>query len=311
MISEMWMLAIFTIGIIALLVLDLSVFHKKNAAMSVKTALLWCCFWISLALSFNILVRFLYGPEKALNFFTGYLVEEALSVDNLFVFLLIFQYFDVHARYQRRVLFWGILGALIMRGIFIFSGIALVTRFHWIIYIFGVFLIITGFRMLFGKDEKIEPEKSLVIRIFRRFFPVSTNVTGKFFIRENGRTMATTLFIVLLVIETTDVIFALDSIPAVLAITTDPFIVYSSNIFAILGLRALYFALAGIMKLFKFLSYGLSVILMFVGCKMLLSEVVHIPVSIALGVIGLILSLSVITSVIYANLTDKKAQQKD
>ncbi len=282
-----------------MLVLDLGVFHRKAHVVKIKEALGWTALWITLALFFNLGIYFWRGSETALEFLTGYLIEKALSVDNIFVFLLIFSYFDVPLLYQHKVLFWGILGALIMRAIFIVMGITLIQKVHWVIYIFGGFLILTGIKIALQKDKEIRPERNPVLRIFRRFMPVSDRYeNGKFFIRKEGRYFATPLFIVLLVVETTDIVFAVDSIPAILAITLDPFIVYTSNVFAILGLRALYFALAGMMQLFQYLHYGLSAILIFVGVKMLLAAVWKIPIGIALGVVAGILLISVIASII-------------
>jgi tellurite resistance protein TerC len=236
----------------------------------------------------------------ALEFLTGYLIEKALSVDNLFIFLLIFSYFRVPGEYQHKVLFWGILGALLIRAVFIVAGIALIERFHWLIYIFGAFLIVTGIKMLRSGDEEIHPERNPVLRLFRRLMPVTEQYEGdRFFVRRMGRQFATPLFIVLLMVETTDVIFAVDSIPAILGITTDPFIVYTSNVFAILGLRAIYFALAGLMQLFHYLKYGLCAILVFVGLKMLLADFYKIPVAIALGAIVLVLGVSILASVLW------------
>jgi len=282
-----------------ILVLDLGVFHRRAHAIKIKEALLWCAVLISLALLFNLGVYFWKGPKVALEFLTGYLIEQSLSVDNLFVFLLIFSYFNVPSAYQHRVLFWGILGAVVMRVIFILAGITLIERFHWIIYIFGGFLVLSGVKLAFQKDKEIHPDKNPVLRIFRRFVPITRDYhNGHFFVNINKKYFATPLFVVLLVVETTDVMFALDSIPAVLAITTDPFIVYTSNVFAILGLRAIYFALAGVMRLFHYLHYGLSFILVFVGVKMLISGFYKMPVELALGVIAGVLSLSVIASVL-------------
>ncbi|MBN2356552.1 TerC family protein [candidate division KSB1 bacterium] len=298
--SESLLLIIFTICVLILLTLDLFVFHRKNKVIKIREALLWAAFWISLALSFNLLIYYLYGADKALNFLTGYLIEEALSVDNLFVFLIIFQYFGVEIKYQHKTLFWGIIGALVMRAIFIATGITLIQKFHWIVYLFGAFLVFTGFKMLGSKEKEVHPERNIILRIFTRFFPVSKDFKdGNFFRRENGRLLATPLFVVLLVVETTDVIFAMDSIPAILAITTDPFIVYTSNVCAILGLRAIYFALAGIMGLFQYLHYGLSIILMFVGVKMIIAEFIKIPVVIALTVVASILLSSILASIFF------------
>ena len=291
---------VFNLFVLAMLVLDLKVFHRDAHEVKIKEALLWSAFWIALALVFNVGIYIFRGAEDALEYLTGYLIEKSLSVDNIFVFLLIFSYFRVPAQYQHKVLFWGILGALIMRAILIFAGVALIERFHWIIYIFGIFLIFTGIKLAFEKDKEIDPEKNPALLFVRRFMPVTEGFEGdRFFIRRAERLFATPLFLVLVVVETTDVIFALDSIPAILAITTDPFIVYTSNVFAILGLRALYFALAGLLQLFHYLHYGLSAILVFVGIKMLGSDIFHIPVGVALGVVGGILALSVIASIIW------------
>jgi tellurite resistance protein TerC len=290
---------IFNIFVLAMLALDLGVFHRRAHVVKIKEALAWSAFWIALALLFNLGIYFWRGPGTALEFLTGYLIEKSLSLDNLFVFLLIFSYFRVPSLYQHKVLFWGILGALIMRAVFIFTGITLIQKFHWIIYIFGAFLILSGIKMGLQKDKEIHPERNPVLKLFRRFMPVTDGYEdSKFFIKRAGRYLATPLFIVLLVVETTDVIFAVDSIPAIFGITLDPFIVYTSNVFAILGLRALYFALAGLMRLFHYLHYGLSAILVFVGIKMLIADIYKIPVAIALGVIASILLISVIVSVI-------------
>ena len=291
---------LFNTFIVGMLVLDLVVFHRRPHAIRFKEALAWTGFWVSLALIFNLGVLYFRGPTAAGEFLAGYLVEESLSVDNLFVFLLIFRYFRVPAEYQHGVLFWGILGALIMRLVFILSGVALLERFHWLIYIFAAILIFSGVRLWFEKDREVDPEKSPIIKLARRMFPVtSTFRAGKLFVREQGRLLATPLFIVLLSLETTDLIFAVDSIPAVLAITRDPFIVYSSNAFAVLGLRSLFFAISGVMDLFHHLHYGLSAILVFVGIKMLVSHYVHIPIGISLGVIGGLLLVSIVASLMW------------
>jgi tellurite resistance protein TerC len=289
----------FNLFVVLMLALDLGVFHRKAHVIQVKEALLWSGFWIALALLFNLGIYFWRGPETALEFLTGYLIEKSLSVDNLFVFLLIFTYFDVPPLYQHKVLFWGILGALIMRAIFIVAGITLIQTFHWIVYLFGIFLIFTGIKLAFHKEREIHPERNPVVRLFRRLMPVSDQYEGDQFILKKGRRyLFTPLFLVLLMIETTDVIFAVDSIPAILAITLDPFIVYTSNVFAILGLRALYFALAGMMRLFHHLHYGLSAILVLVGVKMLLADICKIPTVIALGLIAVILLTSIVASVL-------------
>lgn len=285
---------------LAMLVLDLKVFQRKAHEIKIREALLLAAFWISLALAFNVVVFFWRGERAALEFLTGYLLEESLSVDNLFVFLLIFSYFRVPRAYQHGVLFWGILGAIVMRFIFIIAGVALIHKFHWVIYVFGSILILTGIKLAREKDQEIHPEKNPVLKLFRRLVPVTPDYEGdKFFIRKEGRLFATPLFVVLLMVETTDVVFAVDSVPAVLAITLDPFIVYTSNVFAILGLRSLFFALAGLMKLFHHLHYGLSAILVFVGVKMLVADLYKIPIGVALSAVGGILLLSIIASLIW------------
>ena len=285
----------FNVLVILMLALDLGIFHRQAHVISIKEALVWSAIWTALALLFNLGIYFWRGSEAALEFLAGYLIERSLSVDNIFVFLLVFSYFQVPARYQDKVLFWGILGALIMRVIFIVAGVTLIQRLEWIIYIFGAFLVLTGIKMAWNNERQIHPERNPVIRLFRRFMPVTDHyVGGKFFVRVKARTVATPLFIVLLVIETTDIVFALDSIPAIFAITLDPFVVYTSNVFAILGLRALYFALAGAMRLCVSLHYGVSAILVFTGGKMLLADLYKIPVVVALSVIAGILMLSVI-----------------
>jgi tellurite resistance protein TerC len=287
----------FNVFVIGMLALDLGVFHRKAHAVSIREASIWSAVWIALAMIFNLGVLFGWGQEKALEFLTGYIIEKSLSVDNLFVFLMIFQYFNTPAEYQHRVLFWGILGALILRAIFIAAGAALLGNFHWMIYIFGGFLIATGIKMYFHGDETIEPEKNLVVRLFERLVPISKSYEGqKFFIRRDGKLYATLLMLVLVVVETTDVIFAVDSIPAIFAITEDPFIVYTSNVFAILGLRALYFMLAGVMEMFVYLKTGLSVVLCFVGAKMMLVDIYKIPIGASLAVIAGVLLLSILAS---------------
>jgi tellurite resistance protein TerC len=290
----------FHLFVFTMLALDLGVFHKKVHKIPVKEAVIWTIVWVSLALIFNILVYFKFGSIKALEFLTGYVVEYSLSIDNIFVIILIFTSFGVKGEYQHKVLFWGILGALVMRGIFIFAGVALITKFHWIVIVFGGFLVFTGIKMLFAKEVEIEPEKNPVVRFFRAYFPVSQSFHGeKLFIRENGKLLATPLFIVLLIIESSDLIFAVDSIPAILAISQDRFIVYTSNIFAILGLRSLYFAVSGVMGLFRFLKTGLAFILTFVGVKMLLAYFhFEIPILLSLLVIISILIIAILASVL-------------
>jgi tellurite resistance protein TerC len=289
----------FNLFIFIMLALDLGVFHKKNARVPLKEAVIWTCVWITLAFIFNIIIYFNLGRTKALEFLTGYVIEYSLSVDNIFVFILIFTFFNINVKYQHKVLFWGILGALVLRGVFIFTGVALIARFHWIIYIFGGFLVYTGIRML-GKDEiHIEPEKNPVVKFFRRIMPVTDSMhEEKFFVRIKSKTYATPLFLVLIIVETSDLIFAVDSIPAVLAISQDKFIVFTSNIFAILGLRSLYFAISGVMDYFRFLKVGLAFVLTFVGVKMCTSSLIEIPVHISLIIIISILLLSIIASVI-------------
>ena len=265
-----------------------------------REALLWSAVWIAVALLFNLWVFHVKGKEMALQFLAGYLLEKSLSIDNLFVFLLIFKYFNLPARFQHKILFWGIMGALVSRAIFIVFGLGLLHYFAWMIYVFGVILIWTGAKLAFEKDKKVEPEKNVFVKIFRRFFPFTNDYhEGKFFIRLNGALFATPLVVILLVVESTDIVFAVDSIPAIIAISRDLFIVYTSNIFAILGLRALYFALAQLMKLFHYLHYGLSLILVLIGVKMLISRYVHVPTAAALGGIFFILVLSVIASMIW------------
>jgi len=296
--NGIWLWIFFNIFVLAMLTLDLGVFHRKAHVIKIKEALVWSGVWITLALLFNLGIYIWRGPETALEFLAGYLIEKSLSVDNIFVFLLIFSYFGVPPLYQHKVLFWGILGALVMRAVFIATGITLIEKFHWTIYLFGAILVLTGVKMALQKERKIQPERNPVIRLFRRWVPVTEDYAqDKFFVKRAGRYLATPLFIVLIVVETTDVIFAVDSIPAILAITLDPFIVYTSNVFAILGLRALYFALSGVMELFHHLHYGLSVVLVFVGIKMLLTDLYKIPVSIALSVVAGILLVSVMASI--------------
>lgn len=281
-----------------MLALDLGVLHRRAHAVQFREALAWSAVWILLAAGFAVLVYFWHGRTPALEFVTGYVVELSLSVDNLFVFLLIFRYFRVPGQLQHRVLFWGILGALIMRGIFILVGVSLIRKFHFIIYVFGAFLVYTGIKLFREEEKEIHPEHNPVLRLFRRWMPVTPDyVGGKFFVRQPGL-YATPLLIVLLVVETTDVLFATDSVPAILAITLDAFIVYTSNVFAILGLRSMYFALAGLMDKFRFLHYGLALILTFIGVKMLISGYYVISTEIALSVVGVTLAISVLASLL-------------
>jgi len=281
-----------------MLVLDLGVFHRRAHRVKFREALAWSAMWIALAAAFAVLLYFWRGHVVTLEFVTGYVIELSLSVDNLFVFLLIFRYFRVPALHQHKVLFWGILGALLMRGIFVLVGVGLITQFHWIVYLFGAFLVYSGIQFFRQESVEIHPEKNPVLRLFRRWMPVTEDYEGsKFFVRRTGL-YATPLLVVLLVVETTDLLFAVDSIPAVLAITLNAFIVYTSNIFAILGLRSMYFALAGMMEFFHYLHYGLSVVLIFVGAKMLISHYYQIPTGWALGVVAGVLLVSVLVSVV-------------
>ncbi len=304
--SILWI--VFGILIPVMLGLDLGVFHRKDHAIKIKEALLWSAIWISLALLFNLGVYLLTDHEKALNFLTAYLVEESLSVDNLFVFLLIFSYFCVPAAYQHRVLFWGIMGAIVMRGIFIVTGLALLENLHWIIYIFGAFLIYTAGRLAFRREEEIKPERNPILRLFRRFVPLTKRYHGnRFLIKSRGHLLATPLLMVLVVIETTDIVFAVDSVPAVLSITNDAFIVYTSNIFAVMGLRSLFFALSGVIQRFYYLNYGLAAILAFLGLKMIVPDIINsikpdlhfeVPVEASLGVVVGILVISALASIV-------------
>ena len=291
----------FHIFIFGMLALDLGVFHKHSHKVSVKEALIWTVVWISAAMLFNVIVYFELGKQQALEFFAGYLIEKSLSVDNIFVFILIFSFFAVKEEYQHRVLFWGVLGALVMRAIFIFAGVALINKFHWIVLIFGGFLVYSGIHMLFQKDAAVDPEKNPVVKFFKNFLPVTDNYHGdKLFVRQNHKLFATPLFLVLLVIESSDLIFAVDSIPAILAVSQDKLIVYTSNVFAILGLRSLYFAVAGIMGYFRFLKVGLSFVLSFVGIKMLLAYFdFEIPIAHSLLVIVGILAVSILASFVF------------
>lgn len=296
--DQTWLWVGFNVFVLIMLALDLGVFHRKAHVVTVKESISWTVVWIALAMVFNVWIWQHFGPEKGLEFFTGYVIEKSLSVDNVFVFALLFSYFAVPPLYQHKVLFWGVLGALVMRAIMIVLGAVLITKFSWIIYIFGAFLLLTGIKMVVKKEEEIHPENNPVVRWFKKFMKVTPDYRGdKFFVRENGILMATPLFVVLLLVEISDLIFAVDSIPAIFAVTKDPFIVYTSNVFAIMGLRSLYFALAGVMDKFHYLKIGLGFVLTFVGIKMLL---VHTPYKIdtvlSLGVIVGILAVSVIAS---------------
>jgi len=296
----LWAWVGFFAFITAMLALDLGVFQREMHVVAMKEALVWCAVWATLAIGFAGIMWHWRGAELAQQFLAGYLIELCLSVDNVFVFILVFAYFKVEPRYQHRVLFWGIIGAVVMRAVFIIVGVSVIERFHWILYVFGAFLVYTGAKMaLPSKEAEVDPEHNFAVKLFRRFFPVAPhNDHGHFFTVHGGRRMATPLFIVLIVIETTDLVFALDSLPAVLAITKDSFVALTSNIFAILGLRSLYFALSGIMGLFRYLKVGLALILVFIGCKMLVEPWLHITTGASLGVIGGVLSASILMSVL-------------
>ena len=298
--ESLWLWVGFNVFVLGMIALDLLVFHRDAHAVSMKEAAGWSVFWIVLALVFNGGVFHFAGRETGLEFLTGYLIEKALSVDNIFVFVLIFSYFGVPAKYQHRVLFWGILGALLMRGAMIGLGAALIQQFHWILYVFGAFLIFTGLRMATQDEAAIEPESNPVLRLVRRLVPVSDEYSGeRFFVRKDAQWVATPLFVVLVLVETTDLIFAVDSIPAIFAVTQDAFIVYTSNVFAILGLRALYFLLAGVIHKFHFLKLGLSAVLVFVGTKMLIADLYHVPVGVSLAVVGTLIGGSAAASLMF------------
>lgn len=287
----------FVVFVLAMLLIDLGIFHREAHKVRLKEAALWSIAWVSLAIIFNIGLYFLFGPKLALEFTTGYLIEKALSVDNIFVFILIFSFFAIPAKFQHRILFWGIIGALIMRAAFILVGGIFLQQFHWAIYIFGGILIVSGIKFMFQKEEAVDFEKNFVVRIFKKLFPMTKDCeSGKFFVVQAGKRYATPLLLTLVTVEVTDLIFAVDSIPAIFAVTKDPFIVFTSNIFAILGLRSLYFLLAGIMDKFHYLKVGLSLVLIFVGVKMLVSEFYKIPILVSLAVIGGTLVLSVVAS---------------
>ncbi|NJN95483.1 MAG: TerC family protein [Anaerolineales bacterium] len=322
MMDTIWLWVGFNVFVLAMLALDLGVFHRHTHTVSVKEATIWSVVWVALSMCFNLGLYFFWDTlsptsqysngEAALAFFTGYLIEKSLSVDNIFVFVLIFTYFAVPALYQHRVLFWGIIGALLMRGILIAVGAALLHEFHWIIYIFGGFLIFTGIRMAFHKDEELHPEDNPLVKLFRRFMRVSPNYADdKFFVRQAGLLMATPLFLVLLIVESTDLVFALDSIPAIFAVTEDPFIIYTSNVFAILGLRSLYFVLAGVIDKFHYLKLGLSVVLTFVGVKMVIAEFYKIPIGVSLGVIAAILTISILASLLHTQRLNQQSSLSD
>jgi tellurite resistance protein TerC len=319
--ESIWLWVGFNVFVLGMLALDLGVFHRKSHVVSIKEATVWSVVWISLALTFNAGIYFYWNTlipdssysnsEAALAFLTGYLIEKSLSVDNIFVIALIFGYFAVPAAYQHRVLFWGILGALVMRAAMILAGAALLKEYHWIIYVFGAFLIFTGVKMFTHKDEELHPESNPVIKLVRKLIPVTKDYEAdRFFVRHAGKLMATPLFLVLIMVETTDLVFAVDSIPAIFAVTQDPFIVYTSNVFAILGLRSLYFVLAGVIDKFYYLKMGLAVILTFVGAKMTMIDIYKIPTPVSLGVIATVLTIAVVASLIRARSLETDEQKR-
>jgi tellurite resistance protein TerC len=312
-----WLWVGFNAFVLAMLAIDLGVFHRSAHAVTVKEATIWSIAWISLAMLFCLGIYFFWDiiapsntytrQDAALAFLTGYLIEKSLSVDNIFVFVLIFSYFAVPPIYQHRVLYWGILGALLMRGILIALGAALIHEFHWIIYVFGAFLIFTGIRMAFHKDEELHPEQNPLVNLVRRVLPVTRGYVGdKFFVRNGGVVAATPLFLVLVIVESTDLVFAVDSIPAIFAVTTDPFLVYTSNVFAILGLRSLYFLLAGVIDKFHYLKLGLAVVLTYVGVKMVIVDIYKIPTLVSLGIVATVLTISVVASLIWAKESEEE-----
>lgn len=298
MTTQLWYWIIFIVVVSIMLAIDLWFTDHRKTALGVKRALIWSAVWIGVALLYNISIYFKFpnGHEKAMEFLAAYLIEKSLSVDNLFVFIMIFTIMGIEDRDQPHILKWGILGAIFFRIIFILAGVALIQKFEIVIYIFGIILLYTAYKMAFTKEKKIEPDKNFFVRIASKFFPVKTNNVHRFFVKEKGRFYITNLFLTLLLVESTDIVFAIDSIPAVIAISRDPFIVITSNIFAILGLRALYFALAGIMSLFKYLKYGIAFLLFFVGVKMLISNFYHIPIYISLSVIAVTITVSILAS---------------
>ena len=301
MATNIWFWVGFNVFVLALLAIDLGVFHRKAHAVSTKEAAIWTVVWISLAMLFNAGLFIFEGHEPGMMFLAGYLIEKSLSVDNIFVFVMLFSYFAVPREYQHRVLFWGILGALLMRGTLIGLGAYLISQFHWILYIFGAFLVFTGIRMaLQQEDDEIDIEKNRIVRGMRKLVPITSRYYGEhFFIRRLGFIVATPLLLVLVIVETTDLVFALDSIPAIFAVTQDPFLVYTSNVFAILGLRSLYFLLANVMQDFRFLKAGLAVVLVFVGAKMLIADIYHMPIVMSLGVIAAVLAVAIGASLLF------------
>jgi tellurite resistance protein TerC len=302
---ELW--AAFWGVVIALLFLDLAVFNKRAHRITLKEAGIWSIIWIAISLLFNLGVWWLLGDQPALEFLTGYVVEKSLSVDNLFVFLVVFRFFGVDPKYQHRVLYWGVLGAIVLRTIMIFAGAVLVARFNWLLYVFGAILVISGIKLLVRKEENVNPGNNLAVRLCRKVFPMTEEYHGQsFFVREEGKLLATPMLLVLVTVEFTDVLFAVDSIPAVFGITQDAFIILTSNIFAIMGLRALYFLLAGIMDKFIYLQIGLAAVLTFIGVKMLIVRWIHIPTAMSLGIVALILALSIVLSLLLPRLNGER-----
>ena len=301
MATNIWFWVGFNVFVLALLAIDLGVFHRKAHAVSTKEAAIWTVVWISLAMLFNAGLFIFEGHEPGMMFLAGYLIEKSLSVDNIFVFVMLFSYFAVPREYQHRVLFWGILGALLMRGTLIGLGAYLISQFHWILYIFGAFLVFTGIRMALQQDDdEIDIEQNRIVRGMRKLVPITSRYHGEhFFIRRLGFIVATPLLLVLVIVETTDLVFALDSIPAIFAVTQDPFLVYTSNVFAILGLRSLYFLLANVMQDFRFLKAGLAVVLVFVGAKMLIADIYHMPIVMSLGIIAVVLAVAIGASLLF------------
>jgi tellurite resistance protein TerC len=304
--NNLWLWIGFNVFVLIMLALDLGVFHRKTHVVTLKESITWTAVWVVMALLFNLGIAHFMGNDKGLEFFTGYVIEKSLSVDNVFIFALLFSYFAVPALYQHKVLFWGVFGALVMRAVMIALGAKLIAEFAWIIYVFGAFLVLTGVKMIVKREEEIHPERNPVVRFFKRFIPSTSDFRGdKFFVRENGVLMATPLFVVLILVEVSDLIFAVDSIPAIFAVTKDPFIVYTSNVFAILGLRSLYFALAGVLDKFHYLKVGLGVVLSFVGVKMLLAHSPwKIDTHVSLGVIIVVLAASVVASLVWPKKSD-------
>lgn len=310
MATSIWFWVFFNAFVLGMLALDLGVFHRKAHVVSAREAATWTAVWVALALLFCLGLYIFEDGKTAVTFLTGYLIEESLSVDNIFVIVMIFAYFKVPDEHQHRVLFWGILGALVMRGMFIGLGTFLIERFHWIMYIFGALLVITGVRMAIRHDEHFDASKNPVLKVVRRLLPVTDGYHGKhFFVLDNGRRLATPLFVVLILVEFTDLIFAIDSIPAIFAITTDPFLVYTSNIFAVLGLRSLYFLMARVVHRFHHLKYGLAIILVFVGAKMLLEKYVEVPILVSLAVIIVVMGGSIVASLVFPKPAEPETEE--